>query len=146
MDESMFQSTHGTGDSNNSWTSQSSREREAGRERPDDMDTSMSGGPRVIIVKDASVGEHPSHGLRWAIVGLVVGLVIAAVWMTSVSGTLGHLQAVTGQNNQMLNNQQAHLSAISQALANIQASLAALSAQISNFFTSVISLLNRHFG
>lgn len=136
--ESSFQSTNGKRETQFRDENRSTEPLRTDETARDDV------APQVYIIRESAQTVHSFHAGRWIVLAVVLLVIVMAVWMTSVSGTLGHLQATTTQNSQVLSNQQAHLSAISEALASIQQSLATLSAQISSFFSSVITLLSRH--
>lgn len=128
MDESMFQSTNKTEEAQVS-----------------SQENTQQSAPQIIVVHDA-YGTRARHAWWWVVLGIAaVCAVIVAIWMTSVSGTLSHVQSAVVANSDALSAQQAHLSAISQMLAGISQSLSNLSREMASFFTTVIGLLSRHW-
>ena len=92
----------------------------------------------------ARMAMKPRHGWLWALVGMaaVVLIVVAAVWMSGVSGSLHHLNQTAQQSASSLAHQSAQLTGIQAQLQQLSQQWSLISQQIGTFFGNIMQAIS----
>ena len=99
---------------------------------------------QYAAAQHARMASKPRYGWIWTLVGMaaVVLIVVAAVWMSGVSGSLHHLNQTAQQNASSLARQSAQLTGIQARLQQISQQLSLISQQISTFFGNIMQAIS----
>lgn len=97
---------------------------------------------RVIYVKDA---RRRANGWRWGFGAFIVVLllIVGAVWMMDITGTMDTIKETASANLQKLDHQQTQLTKFEQKLDSIQHQIGEIGTDIKNFFAQLMDKLNQ---